>query len=451
MDSKSIPAVLTGPSPAPLWQSERSTPPRSASSDMTCDTVVVGAGITGLAIAENLSRSRSVVVLDAAQIGSGSSGWNAGILSVDTTVDLRAVEDQFGQEQAEWLVTSLSDVLNCTRQEFANDRLWQNGRTLYVATRKRHLAYLQEELETRQKYKLPATLLSEQEIIRTKLQGFAGALALGNEHTVHPVALLLHLCRRIESRSGLVFENTPVHNWTHQGDHFTVNCGAGFSVQAKNLVLATGLKSSDTSQPANINRGLVPVVGHVFVTQAGEDFAAMARESGTLAMWDSLQLYHYVRYLPDGRVLVGGEETPGAMAGKVLNASNPQIEKLYQWAQEHHSIKLPPIEFCWRASLVIPADGLPLVNLQRLGKSTLVSAVTDGLPFGLLLGRLIAQSLQTPESPPVQLTGMLSGSRRRTAATRLLQMVPGASNSSPARALALRAAFTALRLRDLVF
>ena len=117
MDSVPIPKISKRSwTPAPLWQATRRVPPRHITADMTCDTVIVGAGITGLAIAENLSQTQSVVVLDARRIGEGSSGWNAGILSVDTTVDLHQVELQFGAEQAKALVASLSDILAHTKQ-----------------------------------------------------------------------------------------------------------------------------------------------------------------------------------------------------------------------------------------------------------------------------------------------------------------------------------------------
>jgi len=411
---------------------------------MTCDTVIVGAGITGLAIAENLSQWQSVVVVDARRIGEGSSGWNAGILSVDTTVDLHTVEAQFGSDEAKRLVASLSGILAQTKQNLQlGDNIWQSGRTLYVAAKSRHSKLLEHELGSRQKYNLPARLLTAQ-TMKDTYRGFNSALELGNEHAVHPVELLLTLAERIGERGSQVFEDSPVDSWEHAGNRFVVKCGNGFLVTAKNLVLCTGLANSEFAESKELSRLVVPVVGHVLVTEPSEHFAKLAANGGTIALWDSKQLYHYVRYLPDGRVLIGGEETPGVVPGQVLAASDPHIQNLYRWAQQHHTALLPPIQYCWKASLVVPADGLPMVKFQRTGPNTLITAVTDGLPFGMLLGSLVSQSLQagTPLPP------MLSSGRRLVFAARLLQALPGGKR---VRDLAYRAAFLVLRFLDWAF
>jgi len=462
MDVTSIPRVSNHHTPAPLWRLERDIKqiPRAIDADMTCDTVVVGAGITGLAVAENLSRqlapnAHSVVVLDAGRIGTGSSGWNAGILTVDTTIDLSEIEEQYGEDQARKLVSDLSDILTRTKQNLNLGDNWQSGRTLYVATKPGHVQHLHDELDSRRKYNLPAELL-EQSSISQVYPGFAGGsyLALGNEHGVHPVALLLALAKLIAERGGVVFEDSPVTGWEHVDDKFVVSCrsqtsGAkGFKITAKNLVICTGVGTSAFSELEDISRLVVPVVSDASATEASAEFAALTRESGTVALWDSLELYHYVRYLPDGRVLVGGEETAGVLKGEVLNASNPHIRKLYEWAQKHHTIKLPPVQHCWKASLVVPADGLPLVKFRRLGENTIISAYTDGLPFGLLLGSMISQALL--EGKP--LPEMLTSERKPSLEARLLSLFPAGNHPLAfARAVAFKAAFAAMRLRDWLF
>jgi len=461
MDVSSIPRVSNQHTAAPLWRLERDIEqiPRAIDADMTCDTVVVGAGITGLAVAENLSRhsennAHSVVVLDAGRIGQGSSGWNAGILTVDTTIDLSEIEEQYGEDQARKLVSDLSNILTRTKQNLNLGDNWQSGRTLYVASKPGHVQHLRDELDSRRKYNLPAELL-EQRSISQVYPGFAGALALGNEHGVHPVALLLALAKLIAERGGVVFEDSPVTGWEHVGDKFVVSCrsqtsGAkSFKITAKNLVICTGVGTSAFSELEDISRLVVPVVGHVFVTEPSAEFAALTRESGTVALWDSLELYHYVRYLPDGRVLVGGEETAGVLKGEVLKGSDePRIRKLYEWAQKHHTITLPPIQHCWRASLVVPSDGLPLVKFRRLGENTIISAYTDGLPFGMLLGSMISQAVLEGTTLPE----MLTSERRPSLETRLLSLFPGGNHPLAfARTLAFKAAFAAMRLRDRLF
>ncbi len=428
--------------PAPFWQVSRRFPPRQVNADMSCKTLVVGAGITGLSIAKALSRSQSVIVLDAGQIGESSSGWNAGILSLDTTVDLREVEENFGEAKTKALVASLRAALEETRESLQlKDDIWQSGNSLYLAARESHQTHLQDELTIRQKYDLPTKMLDAQELSAT-WPGFASAMQMGHEQAVHPVKLLLAMAGAIFDQGSHVFEDSPVHSWEHVGDRFVVRCGAGFVINAENLVLCTGMNSADFAESSDLDRLLVPVVGHVFVTEPSAHFAELLSKGGPIALWDSLQLYHYVRYLPDGRLLVGGEEIPGTVPGTVLSASDPHIQKLYRWAQEHHSVKLPPIAHCWKATLVLPADGLPLIKVRRLQDNFLISAVTDGLPSGMLLGTTVAQIIN---SGTVEVAEMLSNKRHLVLTAKLLKALPALK---PLRKLAFRLVFAALRLRD---
>src|ERR1700722_10768311 len=213
--------------PAPLWQVTRTATPRSINADQTCETVIVGAGITGLSIALSLSQTQHVVVLDAQRVGEGSSGWNAGILSVDTTIDVRTVEETFGDDEAKALIDSLIDALASTKETLAlDDKIWQSGSSLYVAAKPKHKSHLTGEAEVREKYSLPTKTLSKTELEKN-WRGFSAALELGHEHGVHPVHLLLAMLKCITDRGSDVFEDSPVESWEHVGDHFVVRCRNG--------------------------------------------------------------------------------------------------------------------------------------------------------------------------------------------------------------------------------
>lgn len=447
-------SILTERNPvtAPFWQVDRREIfglPVSLNADMQCDTVIVGAGIVGLSAAKLLSKSCKVVVLDEGEIGHGASGWNAGILSVATTVDLRIVERELGAESAQLLVSALARTLSDTRKELGlGDDVWQSGKSVYVAAKGRHRDILESELSIRAQYGLQTKFLDSKE--RSKFwKGFPYALALRGEHSVHPVKLLLKLASHVTANGGSVFENSPVGSWKHEGDRYFVKCG-GYTIEAKNLVLSIGMKSLDAAETAAISKQLVPVTGYVFVTEPSEEIARLVSETGNIAMWDTLELYHYVRYLPDGRVLVGGEELAGATPFTALAPSDAHIRRLYQWAQSRHAVKLPPIQHCWKASLIIPVDGLPLMKVRKEGENLLVSAVTDGLPAGLMLGRAVADVVfcgggDSDVQKQAKLFELLSRTRKLGLESKMLALLP---NWRSLRTLSYRIAFAMLRILD---
>jgi glycine/D-amino acid oxidase-like deaminating enzyme len=184
------------------------------------------------------------------------------------------------------------------------------------------------------------------------------------------------------------------------------------------------------------------------VTEPSEHVARMIKETGTIALWDSLMLYHYVHYLSDGRILVGGGEAPGAVPHTALAKNDPAVRELWEWTSAHHTFPIPEVQSAWRASLVIPSDGLPLIRINKTGESSEILAMTDGLPFGLLLSRLIAQRLSGTEGQEVApLLRVLSRPRPIDKVGTLLAMVP---DVPLVRNLALRIGMTACKIGDII-
>lgn len=70
----------------PLWQDtapRSGAPPLALSGDLTCDVAVIGAGIVGLTVATELARSgRSVAVIEAREVGDGTTGGSSAKVSV---------------------------------------------------------------------------------------------------------------------------------------------------------------------------------------------------------------------------------------------------------------------------------------------------------------------------------------------------------------------------------
>lgn len=424
---------------APAWRIDRPFPSTQLSENKRCHTAVIGGGITGLAAAFRLALAgKSVVVLDASQLGEGSTGWCAGILSKDTTVELSILEAAFGYEKAKLLANQLVDLLKFHEQLLGKECDWQSGNSICLGAKPRHGKSFVEEVETLNEFDSPAQFLEKAQIPK-QLTGFSSAFQMGNEHAVHPVKLLFALAGQVRSNGGDVFENSPVESWQFNGQHFILRVGS-HEVKADNLICSQGMKTSDSKELERFRRLLIPANGHIFVTKPIES-DSLSRQC--INFWDSLQLYHYGRYLPDNRILVGGMDAPGFIPNTALAPDDSQIRKLYAWAQEHHAIALPPIEHAWRASLTVPFDGMPvLASRQLANNNTLIAAVTDGIPSALMLGQAILELIDQQES---QLHSLFSHKRRLSLAGQVLSKVPTQSFASK---FVHNAAFAALALWD---
>ena len=413
----------------------------TVTSNLKCDTAVIGAGATGLSVALPLSEKQKVVVVDAGLLGEGATGWSAGILSSATTVDLRQVESLVGEAEARSLAFFLSDsALQVKHSLGIGENEWQLGSSLYVAARNGHRKLLSAEYNARHRYGLPSEFLEEAHLKKSWV-GFPAALEIPGEGAVHPVKLLLHMASAVSRAGGQVFENSPVTSWRHEGDRFIITCNAK-TIEAENLVLCPGLKSEAFGELSGLRRLTIPITSRILVTKPTEEIADALPRTARLALWDSLQLYHYLRYLPSGQILVGGAESLGCAPSRQLDKTDPGIQRLYRWAAAHHKFKLPPIEHCWQASLALPADGLPLLRMRQIKENMLAAAVTDGIPFAFVLGRVIAALIDSREHPVAR---MLSERRRFPLPVRLLSLLP---DPSLVRALTCHLAFSALRVKD---
>lgn len=435
---------------APGWHVERSNyfrQPRTLAENTSCDTAIIGGGIVGLALAYHLSKHQRVVVIEAKEIGSGSSGWNAGILSLSTSLDLAVLEETVGREKAELLAARLATTLDTTRKDLQlSSDVWQVGRSLFAAARRTHHKLLVEERATQEDFGFESALMGKLEL-SSYWKGFCSALALMQEHAVHPYRLLLSLAAATESHGASLFENSPATQWdaNEEGAVITAN---GFTIKARNLVVATGVAGLEKDFERDIRRKSIAITGQVAVTEPSEHVRQLIEKTGTLALWDSFLFYHYVHYLPDGRILIGSGDSAGRARNKVLKTDAKSVGELVKWLERHHSFAIPPIQSAWQASLIYPLDGMPLLADKQIGKTRLIHAVTDGLPFGLLIGKALADDVLGDDTNDSR--AVLEAIKGRHDPTGLEGVLAKLPENATIRNLAVRIGMLGLKLQDLI-
>lgn len=435
---------------SPFWRAERIREYPRLTADAQCDVAIIGGGIVGVSAALKISAENSKVMLfERGKIAEGSSGFSAGVISLATTVDLRIIETQFGREMAAALYKRLSDAVENTlsqvRQYMDSDAL-QKGTSIYAAAKESHLPILSAEQEIRTEYGMPTKLRSKEQL-PAWLNAFHGALLLENERGVNPVRLLESIAKTANDKGCEIFENTEISAFEHKQDgegYFLLKSG-NYTVKARHLLIATGVHGKRWSQKKSLERLLVPVRGDIIVTAPSADVARIVRDEGAIAMWDTYQmLYVYMRYLPDGRILAGGADSPGTGEPLLKSAKDENIKRLHAVIARRHNFPIPPVDCAWQASFSLPADGLPLLKRVEHGANNLVIASTDGLPSGMLLGEVIADIMAGRKN---DLMPMLEEQRKRSLEARLLSLMP---DIPVLRNFALKLVFTGMRLKDIL-
>jgi gamma-glutamylputrescine oxidase len=429
---------------APFWRAARSREYPTLTEDKLCDVAIIGGGIVGLSAALEIGKSQRVVLLEGGKIAEGSSGFSAGVISLSTTVDLRIIEEHFGRDKAELLYLRLSRALDriLPQLNLGGDAL-QEGVSIYAASKESHLPILSTERETRSRYGL-TTRFQDKANLPSWLQGFHGALYLEGERGVNPVKLVEAIARLANDQGSEIFENTEVFEFEHRDGYFVLKAGL-HTVKARHLLIATGVHGKKWTQLASVNRLLVPVKGDIIVTEPSADVARLVKEEGTIAMWDTYQmLYVYTRYLPDGRILSGGADSPGVGKPIIKNPAEDSVRRLHAVICARHNFPIPPVAHAWQASFSLPADGLPLLKQLDYGDNRLIVASTDGLPSGILLGEVIADMVAGKDN---DLLSILRQDRKPSMEARLLSWLP---NIPSIRNLTLKLVFLAMKWKDIL-
>ena len=364
---------------ASLWLDTTDRTPRPAlEEDVHADVCVIGAGISGLSAALELSRrGASVVVLEARFVGAGASGYNTAKLSSLHGLTYSRLERSLGGEKAR---------LYGNANERGIERVFELAEELGIdcdLRRKPNLVYsesadereeLEQEVEAARRAGLPASLVEDTDLPFA----IAAAVSFANQAEFHPVKYLAGLARALEADGVRLHEGTLATS-VDAGSPCRVRTQAGRTVTSQAVVVATHLPFLD--------RGLYFARCHPersYVVAA--PYEAAAATEGMYLSTESPA--HSIRaHELDGRtwLLVGGESHK---TGQTDAAQ--RYERLADWARERFGIEP---ELRWATQDQMPADGVPFVGpVDPLSKNVFVATGYRkwGLAMGAAAGELLA-------------------------------------------------------------
>ncbi len=283
------------------------------------DTVVVGAGLTGLSAAYHILKAvpgRQVIVLEADRIGAGASGRNTGMLTPGVGQNLAALVRRVGADDARRLYETTLDAVryvgNLVADEGIDCDLQMSGQ-LIVARGRGGPARLTRQARLFDRLGLPYEPLDADALNRTLRLFSTRALHASRHHpfglrlpvagTLHPGRLLHGLARRIRELGGQVYERSPVAA-IGRDSPVSLRLATGAEIVAENVVLAT----SGYTPNLGIFRGRVlPVHLQVLLTEPLES-PALARIGwhGRECVSDSRRIFNFFRLTSRNEIVFGG-------------------------------------------------------------------------------------------------------------------------------------------------
>ncbi len=197
------------------------------------DVIVIGAGLTGLAAAWRLCREgRDVIVLEAAEVGCGTSGHTTGKITSQHHLIYHYLLNQFGEEKAkmyadanQWAVQEYIDLIN---NEGIACHLEEKSAYVYSHS---DSGPLEQEYNVAVKLGLPCSMES---VSFSKNE----ALAFHRQAQFHPREYMMGLAAKIVDKGGAIAEYTRVLKVEEKKDFCTVTTEKG-SYESEFIVYAT--------------------------------------------------------------------------------------------------------------------------------------------------------------------------------------------------------------------
>ena len=324
------------------------------------DTVVVGAGLTGLTTAALLARSgQKVVVLEARTAGAVTTGNTTAKLSLLQGTILSGITSHHNAELAAQYVEANRQGQSWLLRFCDENGISYETRDAYTyATTEQGLRSLQKEQEAAKAAGLDVELTQDTELPFD----VTGALRLPGQAQIHPMAVLAGLAKDFRAHGGSLVEGVRVTGARHGEDAgITVLTGSG-EVSAKNLVLATGIPILD--------RG-----GYFSVLKPERSYAVALPVTGTVPQGMYLSVDSPSRSLrtaeADGisYLLAGGN---GHTVGRKKHTQE-LVDDLVGWTVENFAVGTAA-SYAWSAQDYAPARSLPYVGQLPLMGSNIYAA-----------------------------------------------------------------------------
>ncbi len=392
-------AYSDGPVESSFWAESVPVAARAALADQQhTEVAVIGAGFTGLNAALRLAEAGvDVTVLDAKQVGWGASGRNGGFCCLGgAKASSATLKKRYGAAAlSEYLKTERTAVDHVdgllSRFKWDVDR-HSDGETMLAHNARVAAGFAKDAEELASLYKKPMEVVAKEDLADRGLGGaFHGALTMPIGFALNPRKYVSNLAQTAETAGAKIFGDTLV-TATDQRDgkwHLTTSHG---QLTANKLVIATNGYSSEATPPWMAGR-YMPAQSSIIVTRpiTADEQAAQGWTSAQMS-YDSRNLLHYFRLMPDGRFLFGmrgGLATHKRASDQIQKQIRQDFARLFPaWA----GIETPHFWsgfVCYSRGMTPFAGRVPGVDNLYAG----FAYHGNGVAMGSYAGALIAQDI----------------------------------------------------------
>ncbi|AXI48612.1 FAD-dependent oxidoreductase [Sulfitobacter sp. SK012] len=374
--------------------------------DRDVDVAIIGAGFTGLSAALHLAEGGvRVAVLERRCVGWGASGRNGGFCCLGgSMLGSAALDAQFGRagrmayRASELAAIETVDEL-ISRLNLDVDRHSQ-GET-QLAHRPKDVSDLHAHAaDIKDSYGLDSQVIEKQALAEHGMKGpFYGAVTVNAGFALNPRKYIDGLAKAAEDAGAVIYQDSEVSDFVRIGRRHQLETARGKITADKVIVATNGYSSEDL--PLWLRGRYLPSQSNIIVTRplTDDELAAQGWNSDQMS-YDTRDLLHYFRLMPDRRFLFGmrgGVLTGAAAERRAYRAIRSDFEAMFPaWAE----IETP---YSWSGMVCLARDRLPFAGPIPAEDGLFVGMCYhgNGVAMGTYVGKLLASLAQgkKPEIP----------------------------------------------------
>jgi glycine/D-amino acid oxidase-like deaminating enzyme len=392
-----VPARLSdGFRPVPLWSAQCPTPNGTDGGiPAEADVAVIGAGYCGISAARTLAAAgRSVVVLEAHELGWGASTRNGGMVIPELKSDVAALEREYG-ELGTRLQAEVEAAFDWTEDLVAGGPIeCDYGRTgqLYLAHDQRLVPDLRRMVTDLQAHG-EAVHFVEREELATEIGSTIYPAGVVFERTggLHPARFHAGLTELALDAGAQLYEHAAVTAIERpDAGRFEVVTERG-TIRAGHVIAATNAYA-DRVLPG-LRRRVLPVGSYIIATDVLDPTLAEAVSPRNRMFVDTKNFLFYWRLSPDGRMVFGGRRS---LARTTVEHAR---DFLYDaMLTVHPQLAGVAIDHAWGGSVAVTLDRLPHVG-EVDGVVYATGCNGSGVALNPWLGMRLAQMILGDEPP----------------------------------------------------
>ncbi|QNI02788.1 FAD-binding oxidoreductase [Halomonas sp. SH5A2] len=371
--------------------------------DLTCDVVVMGAGITGALIADELARhGHDVVVIDQRDVCWGSTSASTALLQYE--IDTHATELARRYDDATALLAyqsslnAISEIEELARK--VGDVDFATGESLYYASKPADHSSLIDEFAWRKQNGFPVRWLSRAALKDEYGLKAPAAILSTVAARVDPYRLASRLLERIQKKGARVFDRTEVTSMTATANSVELITDRGMSITAKHTVVANGYESQHWLHETVAKN----LSSYAYITDPVDPDEL--RWLADTMVWESSRPYIYLRSTGDGRLLVGGEDDNHDIPARRDRRVNRKAAKLQRKvARLFPNLNAQPA-FAWAGTFAETSDGLPLFGKHSQHGPRVLFALAyggNGITYSMLGAGLLRAQIEERPHPLTEL------------------------------------------------